>query len=173
MLKSQLLEGSLREASEKLGIPTLTFEGGEALRFNEFAIRAAVQGIFRVMGTLGMIPLEKCMPIKSSPVVSPSSHWVRAPSTGFFRSSCFLGKKILKGDIIGKITDPLGAASVDVVAHLKGIVVGRTQFPMVYKGDALFNIAWVPDPRKAEAIIEELEEEVAFNPAFTDPRTYF
>jgi uncharacterized protein len=43
VLKADLREGSLREASEKLGIPTLTFEGGEALRFNEFAIRAAVQ----------------------------------------------------------------------------------------------------------------------------------
>jgi len=172
VLKAQHREGSLREAAEKLGISTLTFEGGEASRFNEFAIRAAVQGIIRVMCSLEMLPSKSCPAIKTPPVVSKSNHWVRAPSTGFFRSTCALGKKVLKGDVLGKISNTIGTASVDVVAHLEGVVIGKTQLPIVYRGDALFNIAWVPDPRKAEEVIEELEEEVHFNPALDDPMTY-
>lgn len=90
ILKARLRDGSLREASEKMGIPTLCFEGGEALRFNEFAIRAAVQGIFRVMGTLGMIPPEKCSSVKVPSIISVGSRWIRAPQTGVFRTTCDL-----------------------------------------------------------------------------------
>jgi hypothetical protein len=159
ILKSKIREGSLRESSEKLGIPTLTYEGGEAFRFNEFAIRAGVAGILRVMSALGMVHSGKCAAAKGSPVISPSSRWLRSPSTGVLRSACWLGDKVLKGDIIAKISDPLGVKTTDVVALVDGIVVGRTQSPLVYKGDALFNIAWVSDPTRAQATIEEFEEE--------------
>ncbi|HUX78616.1 MAG TPA: succinylglutamate desuccinylase/aspartoacylase family protein [Alphaproteobacteria bacterium] len=172
ILKSKLRDGSLREASEKLGIPTILFEGGEALRFNEFAIRSAAQGIMRVMANLGMISQIKCVSAKESPVVSPASRWLRAPSTGIFRTTCNLGKKVLKGDILGKISDPLGVKNIDVTASFDGIVIGRSQLPIVYQGDALFNIAWVPDPAKAEATIEEFAEEDAFDVALGDPITY-
>jgi hypothetical protein len=70
-----------------------------------------------------------------------------------------LGDKVLKGDVIAKISDPLGVTSTDVVALFDGIVIGRSQTPLVYKGDALFNIAWVADPTKAEETIDEIEEE--------------
>lgn len=159
ILKSKIREGSLREASEKLGIPTLTFEGGEALRFNEFAIRAGVAGILRVMSALKMIPSGKCASAKASPVISPSSRWLRSPVTGVLRSACWLGDKILKGDVVAKISDPLGSYTTDVVAKFDGIIIGRTQSPLIYKGDALFNIAWVSDPTRAQATIEEFEEE--------------
>ena len=159
ILKSKIREGSLREAAEKLGVPTFTFEGGEALRYNEFAIRAGVTGILRVMGALEMIPSGKCAGLKRSPVISPSSRWLRSPVTGILRSACWLGDKVLKGDVIAKISDPLGVTTTDVVAQFDGIVIGRTQIPLVYKGDALFNIAWVSDPTRAQAAIEEFEEE--------------
>lgn len=159
ILKSKIREGSLREAAEKLGIPTFTFEGGEALRYNEFAIRAGVTGILRVMTALEMIPSGKCAGVTVSPVIAPSSRWLRSPVTGILRTSCWLGDKVLKGDVIAKVSDPLGVITTDVEALFDGIVIGRTQNPLVYKGDALFNIAWVYDPTKAEATIEEFQEE--------------
>jgi predicted deacylase len=137
ILKAKLRDGSLREASEKLGIPTLTFEGGESLRFNEAAIRACVQGVFRTMGSLDMIPMEKCASLKAAPVISPTSKWARAPATGIFRTACTLGDKVLKGDVIGQVTDALGVHTADVIATLDGIIIGQNQLPIVYKGDAL------------------------------------
>lgn len=172
ILKARLRDGSLREASEKRGIPTVTFEGGEALRFNEFAIRSSVRGIFRVMKFLKMIPTNKVV-YGEVPLVSPLSRWVRAPATGIFRTTCSLGKKVAKGEIIGKVSNPLGMDSFDVISSLDGIIVGITQLPVVYQGDALFNVAWVRDPAKAEAAIEEFEEEaLEFGAAFDDPMTY-
>jgi predicted deacylase len=172
VLKATSLDGSLREAAEKMGIPTLTYEGGEALRFNEFAIRTGVQGIFRVMAKLGMIPCRHCVPIKKSAIVASKNRWLRAPITGIFHCKCFLGTKVFKGDILGHITDVLGLESTQVIADLDGIIIGMTQLPLVFRGDALFNIAWVPDPRKAEKKIEEFVEEKDFALALDDPNTY-
>ncbi len=172
ILKAKLRGGSLREAAERVKIPTIVFEGGEALRFNEFAIQAAVQGVFRVMSMLGMISSEKETSLKKTPLISPGSRWVRAPNTGLFRTTCQLGKKVYKGDILGKISDPLGIQDVEIIASVDGIVIGRNQLPLVYQGDALFNIAWVPDPARAEAAIEELEEDMELNTALNDPSTF-
>ncbi|MBY0500906.1 MAG: succinylglutamate desuccinylase/aspartoacylase family protein [Alphaproteobacteria bacterium] len=171
-LKAPNRDGSLREAAEEMGIHSLTFEGGEALRFNEFSIRAAVQGIFRVMGVLGMISPKKCPALKGSSVISPTSRWLRSPSTGIFRTNGHLGKKVLKGDVIGKISDPIGTTTLDIVATFEGIIIGLNQSPLVYKGDALFHIAWVPDPSRAEATIEEFGEETDLNLSLNDPSTY-
>ncbi len=172
VLKAELREGSLRENCDGLKIPTITFEGGEALRFNENAIRSGVQGILRVMSHLGMIPKDKSLSLQDSSSISPTSRWIRAPSTGLFRTKCELGQKVSKGDVIGKISDMLGTTIVEVVAKFDGIVIGQTLLPTVYRGDALFNVAWVPDPTKTEEQIEELEEELELNPSLDDPSTF-
>lgn len=171
ILKANLRDGSLREAAGEIGIPTLLFEGGEALRFNEKPIHSATQGIFRVMTVLGMIHREKFVCIKESPIISPTSRWLRAPATGIFRTMCNLGQKVLKGTVIGEITDPFGINVVDVVSSFDGIIIGQTQIPLVYKGDALFNVAWVVDPARAAVAIEEFEEE-DLNLSLDDPTTY-
>lgn len=53
-LHSRLRDGSLREAATSRGIPVLLYEGGEPVRFNEWAIRAGVDGALRVLQELGM-----------------------------------------------------------------------------------------------------------------------
>lgn len=171
LLKARLREGSLREASEKIGIPTITFEGGEALRWTELSIKAAAEGVLRVMEFLDMISLKGGLSEAQKPVISPYSRWLRAPITGMFRSTNELGDEIFKGDVIGKISDPLGEKTTDVKSSLNGIIVGKTQDPVVYKGDALFNVAWVPDPTKAEESIEEIEEK-EMSLCVDDPESY-
>ncbi|MCW8901464.1 MAG: succinylglutamate desuccinylase/aspartoacylase family protein, partial [Gammaproteobacteria bacterium] len=44
IISSNLRDGSLREAAAEFGIPMLLYEAGEALRFDEVAIRAGVKG---------------------------------------------------------------------------------------------------------------------------------
>ena len=48
ILNANLRDGSLRQAVEEQGIPMLLYEAGEALRFDEFAVRAGVKGILSV-----------------------------------------------------------------------------------------------------------------------------
>ena len=57
MLESPERPGSLREAARAAGVDVLSYEGGEGLRFDEFAIRAGVDGITGVMLEVGMLAL--------------------------------------------------------------------------------------------------------------------
>jgi predicted deacylase len=52
ILNADLRDGSLRQAVEEEGIPMLLYEAGEALRFDEFAVRAGVKGILAVSESL-------------------------------------------------------------------------------------------------------------------------
>ena len=70
--------------------------------------------------------------------------------------------------MIGAIADPFGDSEAHVVAKAAGIIVGRTNLPIVNQGDALFHIAKVFDPEKAEDRVEALEQELETDPLFDD-----
>ncbi|WP_163278094.1 succinylglutamate desuccinylase/aspartoacylase family protein, partial [Klebsiella aerogenes] len=61
-INSVLGEGTLREVAEAQGIPVITYEAGEALRFDEASIRAGVKGVLNVMQHLGMTGNRKTRP---------------------------------------------------------------------------------------------------------------
>jgi predicted deacylase len=159
VLHSDLRDGSLRLAATDKKIPTMLYEAGEALRFDELAIRLGVRGIIRVMQALGMF--GKIPPsTKNISVVSRSSYWLRAPTGGIFQSLLPLGAKVKKGDNVGIVTDPMGTSEMIVEAGDPGILIGRTSLPVVNQGDALFHIANVHNTTKAEKIVAEFHEEV-------------
>ncbi|WP_370210033.1 succinylglutamate desuccinylase/aspartoacylase family protein, partial [Alloalcanivorax venustensis] len=54
VINSVLGEGTLREVAEAQGIPVITYEAGEALRFDESSIRAGVKGVLNIMHHLRM-----------------------------------------------------------------------------------------------------------------------
>lgn len=140
ILVSKLREKSLRLCAGEAGVRVLLYEGGEALRFEEAAIETGVKGTLRVMASLGMIePLPRNMAPAS--VFSDSSGWVRAPEGGILHTIRRSGDRVGKREVIGVVADPLGSNSVPVVSEDDGIIVGRTNLPIVNRGDALFHIA--------------------------------
>ncbi len=68
MLNSNLRDGSLREAARAVGCNMLLYEAGEALRFNETAVRIGVKGVLGVMRHIGMLPKTKPSKRKITPV---------------------------------------------------------------------------------------------------------
>ncbi|MFN4141486.1 succinylglutamate desuccinylase/aspartoacylase family protein [Aestuariivirga sp.] len=140
ILVSKLRERSLRLTAGEAGVKVLLYEGGEALRFDEIAIDTAVRGTLRVMAHLGMI---EHVPRKSraETVFSDSSAWVRAPESGILHTTRRLGDRVARREVMGIVADPLGATSIPVVAEEDGIIVGRTNLPLVNRGDAVFHIA--------------------------------
>jgi uncharacterized protein len=164
VLDSRLRDGSLREAAAEKGIPTLIYEAGEALRFDEMSIRVGVAGIVEVMRQLGMLRRKgppRAVPAK--PVVATSSHWVRAPEGGILRSALRLGQRVTAGERIGQVSDPFGAREVPVTAPHAGIVIGRNSLPLVNEGDALFHVARMERPGEAFAAVEAIAD------SFRDP----
>ncbi len=141
ILTSKLREGSLRESARENGIRVILYEGGEALRFDEAAIEVAVKGTLRVMKMIGMIADAPVTPAHFASVHSSSSTWLRAPDGGILHSVRRSGDKVAKGEPVGVISDPLGKVQVPVVAEDDGIIIGRTNLPIVNRGDALFHVA--------------------------------
>ena len=160
IISSNLRDGSLRESASEFGIPTLLYEAGEALRFDEVGIRAGVKGIVNVMRLLGMLPASRAKQKKrAEPVVARSSSWVRAPGSGILRAMVPLGGRVKKDTLLGIVADPFGEKEVEINSTFSGIVIGRTNLPLVNEGDALYHIARFEDIQEVEAKVDEFQEE--------------
>lgn len=165
ILNAKIRDGSLREAASELGIPLLVYEGGEALRFNELCIRMGVRGILKVLALLGMIVNPKISKRKKYvPVIAEATSWTRAPSSGLVHPIVELTQAVNKGEPLAYIHDPfLMNKSTIVKAPFSGIVIGKTNLPLVNEGDAMYHIARVDEVETLIAFIEDLQDEV------TDP----
>jgi len=140
ILDSPLREGSFRKALSDRRIPSIVYETGEALRLDEAGIRLGVNGVLGVMRELGMLPARDDV-ISRKPYLAMGSKWLRAPMSGMFRSNCRLGDTVVKNQVLGSISDPLGEDEIDVHAGWEGVVIGRLNQALVYQGDALLHVA--------------------------------
>lgn len=155
-ITSKIRPGSLREAAMNKGVDVLLYEAGEGLRFDEFAVRAGVSGILRVMRHLDMIPKKKARKKKVETILSTSSSWERALVGGLLRTHKNIGEHVQAGDLLGVISDPFGEHETEILALQSGLLMGRINLPIVNEGDALFHIAKINKNIDAEAKIDEL-----------------
>ncbi len=132
--------GSLRAAAREFGVPVIVYEAGEALRFDEAAIRAGVKGVMRVMRELGMLPPLRSAKPAHDPLILRSSQWVRAPCSGVVRTIKPLGARVKTGQALAVVADPLGETETEIQTPVDGVVIGRTNLPLAHEGEALFNI---------------------------------
>ena len=154
ILDASMRPGSLRESVNQLGIPMIVYEAGEALRFDELAIRGGLQGVLAVMRTLGMLAGVSSKRRQVEPFVARSSTWVRAPEGGILVSGLKLGAHISKGQTIGFISDSLAEEEIPIISNTAGVLIGQTNLPLVNEGDALFNIGVF---ERLETALEEVE----------------
>lgn len=155
IVDTPIVEGTLRSAAEKIGVSVIVYEAGEALRFDEVAIRAGVKGIIATMRELDMLPKAKLPYKRVDSIVARSTTWIRAPRSGILRTIKSLGNKVEKDEIMGIISDPFGEEEEIVTAPSEGIIIGRTNIPLVNEGEALFHIARF---KNAENVLEQVEE---------------
>lgn len=161
LLNSNLRDGSLRESAAELGIPMLLYEAGEALRFNEVYIRAGLKGILEVMRHLGMLAARKTKKTAASePFVARSSQWIRSPGSGVFRAAKSLGEKIKRNDILGVINDPVATLEVQAISPCSGLIIGRSEIPLVHEGEAIYHIAQFEDNREVAEQVEMFQDNI-------------
>ena len=142
MLHAKLRDGSLRQAALQEGATVLLYEGGEAGRFDDWAIDAGVEGVRRVLEHLGMRDTS-VPPPGAAPVDCWQSGWVRARRTGILELDVHLGDRVEEGQRIGGLSDTFGRRLRLVHADRTGIVIGLTRAPLVNSGDALVHIGAV------------------------------
>jgi len=145
----------------------LLYEAGEGLRFDEYAAKTGVYGILRVMRELGMVGAKGVPKPRVPPIRSAHSGWSRAPSGGLLRTFRQTGDIVNADEVLGVVSDPFGENETEVIATTHGIIVGRTNLPIVNEGDALFHIATIPDPAGSSAVVgvlsDQLDEESLFD----------
>lgn len=157
ILDAKLRDGSIRQAAGSYKIPVIVYEGGEALRFDEVAIRVGMHGILNVLQDLGMIKKFKIIKKKIKPRLSFYSSWIRSPASGIFHPMRKLGNDIDKGEKLGIITNPFSQKEIEVYSRLHGVIIGKNTLPIVNQGDALFHIAQYKNSARVASTVNELE----------------
>lgn len=164
ILNAELREGSLRHYAQNRGVPVLTYEAGEALRFDEWAIAPGVRGVLRVMRRIGMLSGEHRRRVPAPAEVANGSSWARAPIDGILRPRVRLGARVAKGEVLGVVADPFGNAEDEVVATADGIVIGMSNLPLANEGEALFHVARFDAIEEAESAVESFQSDYAPQP---------
>jgi len=158
IINSAIRDGSLREAARELGVPMLLYEGGQALRLNEDAIKAGTRGVLSVMANLGMIDPKYTYKRKTESFIARSSYWVRAPESGMIRMTKKLGQHANENQTLGVISDPFGSNRISVKCKDEGIIIGQNNLPLVSRGDALTHIACFKDLNDVKDHLEAFDD---------------
>lgn len=159
LVDAGLRPGSLRDAADRSGVPVLTYEAGQALRFDEEAIATGVAGVLRVLGVLGMIDDPPSAPART-PLVSDETHWIRAERGGIVDVHVTGGEHVEVGQPLWTVTGPFGSERSQKLSPHDGVVIGLTTLPLVNPGDAVVHLAvagrhaaaWIDEPTDEEDV---------------------
>ncbi|MGB5965266.1 MAG: succinylglutamate desuccinylase/aspartoacylase family protein, partial [Sulfurimonadaceae bacterium] len=157
VLHSAVRDGSLRAEAQENGVPILLYEAGEALRFDDTSIKIGVKGIVNVLKALNMLP-QSINKRHRTPLIFKESSWVRASESGMLRTVKALGDAVKEGEILAFIDEPLGDNSFELTSSFDGIIIGKSQIPLVQEGDAVFHIARFENLEAAEERIEYFQD---------------
>tara|TARA_R110002167_G_scaffold15727_9_gene62450 strand:+ start:4774 stop:5820 length:1047 start_codon:yes stop_codon:yes gene_type:complete len=164
IIDSKLRDGSLRQCADEADISLILYEAGEALRFDDSAIRGGIRGVINVMRKLSMLPSSKNTKRLLPPVVANSSSWIRADADGVFRSVVVLGQRVSRGQIMGVVASPFGDQEHEIFAPNSGIIIGQNNIPLVNEGEALYHLARFDQSLKAERQVGRITEEIDAQP---------
>ena len=138
---SRLISGSFRKAAFKMGKPSIVFEAGESMRFDDYAILEGMQGILNVLHHFEMIPEpDPVYAEKHNSVMIKERKWLRAPTAGMFIPEIQNGSAITKGQELGIVTDTYARRRKQVKAPYDGFVFCINHQAVVNQGEALFHI---------------------------------
>ncbi|WP_417334231.1 succinylglutamate desuccinylase/aspartoacylase family protein [Halarcobacter sp.] len=168
VLHSELRDGSLREEAQNKEIPVLLYEAGEALRFDEKSIRIGVKGIVNVLRETQMLPNTTKRKKFSLPIIARTSQWIRSTESGIIRTIKGLGETVKEDEVIAYVDEPLDDMSYEIKAAFDGIIIGKSEIPLIQEGDAIFHIAKFKNLETAENKIEYFHEDAIVDNEFSE-----
>ncbi|MDE0574820.1 MAG: succinylglutamate desuccinylase/aspartoacylase family protein [Candidatus Poseidoniales archaeon] len=133
ILDSKGPKGSMRRAASRLGIGSLTYEGGGANLADHEAVQIAIHGILNVLRSLHVIPGNASRP--KFRLLASGSTWVRADEGGLVDLFVSRGSFVETGEVIGRIVDPQRPSeSADIISPSRGIFICTANNPIVTPG---------------------------------------
>lgn len=150
--------GSLKSFALAKKKNIICYRAGEALKFDNHAIKFGLNGILRVMEHLQMIHIDKPTHRSKLPpsYFVEESFWTRAPKSGISNSKVKLGHHVKKGEDLTVISDPFATREpIKFKSAHDGIIVGINNLPLVHEGEALFEIATFPQTEKVKSHLKD------------------
>jgi predicted deacylase len=152
--------GSLNAFAINESKPFITYEAGEALRFDPYAIKSGVRGIINIFRKLGMLPARTLHSNRENKACfTEKIICVHAASSGINHSKIKLGQHVQKGELLSMIEDPFGAGD-DIPVHStsEGIIIGKNNLPLVHEGNTLFQLAAFSQIKETASHLENWTE---------------
>ncbi|MEO7994121.1 MAG: succinylglutamate desuccinylase/aspartoacylase family protein, partial [bacterium] len=147
------IPNSLRGTATTNGIPVITFEAGEPLKFQRECIEYALWGLRNVLIEQGMLPGLQC--VWREPLVFKRTKWVRAERGGIVDLIARPGQCVREGQILATIHTPFGREVAHAIAPFDALVIGQTTIPTLHPGDPLYHLGRLDD-RVAELVASPL-----------------
>ncbi|MBT0586464.1 succinylglutamate desuccinylase/aspartoacylase family protein [Alteromonas oceanisediminis] len=163
LLNADIRDGSLRQAAADNDIRVLLYEAGQALRYDEFSIRAGVKGIINVMRHIGMLNKRSTKDHDIKRFVARQSGWVRATESGFVHHVSQLGDHVKQGDTLATIADRYGTELACVTCPADGVVIGKQNIPLTQEGEAMYHIAYFSKPDSVAEHVELLQDNMVLD----------
>lgn len=141
LFASKLIKGSFRNAAYLMNKPTVVFEAGESMRFDQYAILVGIQGVLNVLKHFEMIDaIEAKYSAHKKTVHLKTRKWLRAPTAGMFIPEISNGSEIKKGQIIGFVADTYAKRNKKIKAPFDGYIICVNYQAVVNQGEALFHV---------------------------------
>lgn len=138
---SKLIRGSFRNAAFKMNKPTVVFEAGESMRFDDYCIMEGMQGILNILKHFEMMTkIEPKYVERNGTIHLEGRRWLRAPTAGMFIPEVTNGSEITKGQEMGMITDTYAKRVKRIKAPFDGYVFCINHQAVVNQGEALFHV---------------------------------
>ena len=139
---STVLESTFAHSLNSIGTPVLVVEMGVGMRLTREYGNQMVDGIFSLMKELGIWTGE--VSDVKTPMISKNPDdvsYLNASASGLFVPKVSHGAKLKKGDLIGKIVDPLKGEVLDEVrAPQGGMLFTIRDYPIVDEGSLMGRI---------------------------------
>ncbi len=136
---STVLESTFAYSLNSIGTPVLVVEMGVGMRITRSYGEQLVDGIFNLMKKLNIWTGEAAAPRK--PIISRNPDdvsYLNAKVSGIFIPSVEHWVELKKGELIGKIVDPLAGTVLDeVTAPVDGILFTIREYPVVGEGSLM------------------------------------
>ena len=134
---STVLESTFAYSLNNIGTPVLVVEMGVGMKITKAYGDQLVDGILNLMKKMGIWTGDASTPRK--PIISKNPEdvsYLNAKVSGIFLPSVKHWVELKKGDMIGKIVDPLSGKVLDeVVVPVKGILFTIRDYPVVGEGE--------------------------------------
>jgi uncharacterized protein len=152
VLHSPGSSGTLRRAASDAGIPAVTLEAGEPMRFQPDEVSHGVRSLRSLMSHMGMDARASFWE-EPRPVYYRSS-WVRTDTSGILASRVDLGDTVTEGELLGTVTDPITNQRTEIVSPFSGRILGKALGQAVMPGFAAYHIGIAaPEPAEPAPLI--------------------